>query len=251
MNASARRARTCVVSCAVLVLAAVGTASAQIPDKFTNLQMLPKDIGKGELVGTMRDFASALGQRCNYCHVGENLDSLEGYDFASDEPEHKRVARVMMQMVDEINRTLLPKIGKEPTHKVTCVTCHRGIKEPETMTDVLMEAIGEGGVAAAAKRYRELRDEYYGQGSYDFSGGPLNSVAESLVREGNDLDGAIEIAQLSVEFNPDAAFGHLMLGQLYSRKGDKDAALASIERALELEPDNKFAQQMLERVKSN
>jgi thioredoxin reductase len=43
----------------------------QIPDKFTNLKVLPKDISKQELQSTMRGFAFALGVRCEHCHVEE------------------------------------------------------------------------------------------------------------------------------------------------------------------------------------
>src|SRR6187402_2128823 len=47
------------VICAALVLAAT-SASAQIPDKFTNLKVLPKDTPKPELVKIMRGFAGDL-----------------------------------------------------------------------------------------------------------------------------------------------------------------------------------------------
>ncbi len=250
MRASARSILGCALLCATLALPGADRAAAQIPDEFTNLQVLPKDIGKGELIGIMRDFAGALGQRCNFCHVGEDPNSLEGYDFASDDLEHKRVARVMMQMVNEINGTLLPKIGHEPEHKVSCITCHRGIKEPETLQDVLHEAIEEGGVAAAAERYRALREEYYGKGAYDFSGRSLTPIAEDFARKG-DLDGAVAVLKITTEANPDEAFGHLMLGQVYAQKGDTEAAIASVQRALQAEPDNNWAKQMLERLKSN
>jgi len=47
-------------------------ARAEIPDEFTNLEVLPEDITRGELVSIMRGFAGALGVRCNHCHVGED-----------------------------------------------------------------------------------------------------------------------------------------------------------------------------------
>ncbi len=250
MNASARGILACTVLCGALVFG-IGSATAQIPDEFTNLQILPKDISKRELTRIMRDYAGALGQRCNFCHVGEDPNSLQGYDFASDAPDHKKVARVMMQMVDEINDRLLPSMGKEPEHAVSCVTCHRGTKEPATMQQVLQDAIDEGGVTAAKARYAELREAYYGKGSYDFSGDPLIDVAETLARQGNDVEDAIAIMEMNVELNPDEARVHLMLGRLYLRSGNKEAAIASVERALEIEPDNKRAQQLLERLKSN
>ena len=57
---------------ALVVLTVAGPATAQIPDEFTNLKVLPEDIGKRDLVNIMRGFAGAIGKRCNYCHVGEN-----------------------------------------------------------------------------------------------------------------------------------------------------------------------------------
>src|SRR5262245_25236351 len=59
-----RRACSWVVAVAA-VIAAIGVAAApaagQIPDKFTNLKVLPKDTPKPKLVETMRGFSNALG----------------------------------------------------------------------------------------------------------------------------------------------------------------------------------------------
>lgn len=240
-----------ILAALLLALGAATPSSAQIPDKFTNLQVVPKDIGRQELVGMMRNFSGALGVRCSFCHVGESTTSLEGFDFASDDKEHKLVARTMMKMVKDINEVQLPKTGRQHLLKVDCFTCHRGVQEPERLEEVLMEAIDKGGLSAGTERYRELREEYYGRSAYDFGPESLEHLAEELAQSKNDLDGAVEIAKLNVEFNPGAARAHLGLGQLYSMKGDKQAAITSIERALELEPDNQWAKRLLERVRGS
>ena len=51
-----------------MVLFAV-TGLAQFPDKFTNLQVLPKSISKDELMQTMHGFSFSTGYRCEGCHV--------------------------------------------------------------------------------------------------------------------------------------------------------------------------------------
>ena len=237
---------------AVLVLLPfAGPGHAQIPDEFTNLKLLRKDIGKRELVSIMRDFATALGTRCNHCHVGEDTNSLEGYDFASDEKEDKKVARAMMEMMREINTVLLPATKREELTAVRCVTCHRGLENPETLDRIVLAKAEEDGIEAAIDRYRELRDKYQGQGAYDFSATTLSSVAETLARTRQDVDGAIAISKLNLEFNPEEPFAHLLLGQLYMTKGDQPAAIASIERCLELDPENRWAKQMLEKARAS
>jgi hypothetical protein len=80
-----------------------------------NLKLLPPE----HLMETMREFQAALGVRCVFCHV-------QG-DFASDEKQHKEIARKMIVMAREIN-THFPD-GKM---HVTCYTCHRGAEEPAT-----------------------------------------------------------------------------------------------------------------------
>lgn len=234
-----------------MLLAASAPVAAQIPDEFTNLKVLPKETGKRELVSIMRQFAGALGVRCNHCHVGENPDSLEGYDFASDALEPKRVARAMMKMNASINGELMPTTGREVVMRVQCVTCHRGLAKPVTIKQLMLDEIDKEGVAAAETRYRELRDRYYGQGAYNFGPGPLNSIAEELAQDRDDVAGAISIMKLNVDLNPDSTNSYLMLGRLYAASDDMVAAAAAFERALELEPDNPWAKQMLERVKSD
>lgn len=237
---------------ALLVVAiCVAPALAQIPDEFKNLKVLPKDISKQELIGVMKSFTDALGVRCVFCHEpGPDPHSLEGVDFASDKPEHKGVARGMMKMVHEINATLIPATGAENPPQVRCVTCHHGVAVPQTLEALLLNQIEEKGIPAAETKYRELRDEYYGTGSYDFSAETLASVAADLAREKNDLAGAITVANLNLEFHPDDVQTLVLLGQLYNSQGNTDAAVESLQKALELEPDNRWAAQTLKKIQS-
>jgi hypothetical protein len=50
----------------LLVSIPAARAGAQVPEKFTNLKVFPKDVAKQDLVGAMREFSSALGVRCGY-----------------------------------------------------------------------------------------------------------------------------------------------------------------------------------------
>ena len=100
-------------------------AAAQlvIPDTFTNLQVLPTDIAKDDLVMRMRGAAQGLGVRCTECHDTDN--------FASDDIPEKEVARAMIRMVMDINMNhLAPLASGGEAAQVMCVTCHRGAKEP-------------------------------------------------------------------------------------------------------------------------
>jgi len=75
----------------------------QFPDKPKNLSVLQKTITAKELAATMRGFTSALGVRCDYCHVGEEGKDLREYDFPSDAKPAKAKARTMFTMVNAVN----------------------------------------------------------------------------------------------------------------------------------------------------
>jgi hypothetical protein len=109
-----------------------GRAAGQIPERYTNLQILSKDIQRPALVAVMRSFAMELGVRCEHCHLGEGND-LSQFDFASDTRPAKATARKMLKMIETINRDALKDVG-DPARlpKVTCYTCHRGSKLPLT-----------------------------------------------------------------------------------------------------------------------
>ena len=102
---------------------------SQVPSRFTNLQVLPEQITKQELMRTMKRISRSLGAKCDHCHRTDTRD------FASDELEHKRVAREMLQMVDRLNLELFTW---EAAPEATCYMCHRGEHEPVlTLAEVL------------------------------------------------------------------------------------------------------------------
>ena len=228
-------------------LAFAETASAQVPDKFTNLRVLPRNIPKAELVQMMRGFTGALGVRCNHCHVGASPTNLDGYDFASDAKETKKVARVMMRMTREINTRLLPRTGRKSLVTVQCFTCHHGVTRPERLQDVLAATVRKNGVEAALKQYRELREKHQGRAAYDFGAPTLNDLAESLAE--TDIDSAIAVQRFNVEVNPGIATSHSLLARLYRKKGDKASARAQFERAAALDPSEEFYRKQLEELK--
>src|SRR5262245_30047935 len=222
-----------------------GAASAQIPDKFTNLQVFPKDITKAELVRSMREVATELGVRCHHCHVGP--DNLEGMDFAVDTKPTKRAAREMMKMVQSLNSGPLAALPPrdEPRLKMSCVHCHRGAERPpETMNRELTRIAQAEGAAKAVDRYRELRAKHYGDGQYDFGPQSIGIAASRLLEAGKPAEGLV-IARLNVEMHPTVANVHGQLGRFLLANGDRAGAVQAFEKALALEPDNDTARRGL------
>jgi len=117
------------------------TAVAQDPggdsvwESPQNLQVLPKDITPQELRGYMVGAAQGLGVRCWFCHVGEEGQDLETFDFVSDEKKHKQVGREMFKMTLNINANTMAEVakieGEKEGARVRCVTCHRGEATPK------------------------------------------------------------------------------------------------------------------------
>lgn len=245
-----RPPRAAALVAAGLALAAVA-ASAQVPDTFKNLQVLPKDVAKAELVGTMRGFSRALGVRCVFCHVGEDTPHLDKVDFASDDKPEKKLAREMMRLTADVNRRVEAAFAAVPGERsevrVTCGTCHRGVVHPRLIGDVLTATLAEKGAGAAVARYRELREKYGESGAYDFSAGGLSAVVVGLARE-DRLDDAAALARLNSEVHPSSARAFSQLGQIEAARGDAAAARAAYRRALDLDPGDARVRQRLERL---
>ena len=64
-----RSVRSTLASTVLACLLGAFPAAAQIPDEFSNVQILPKDIPKQQMVEIMRNFSMSLGVRCEFCHV--------------------------------------------------------------------------------------------------------------------------------------------------------------------------------------
>ena len=109
--------------------------------EFKNLQVLPRDLTRDQLITIMRSFNDGLGVRCDFCHVVTATEPRMQFDFPADTKEKKKAARVMIQTTMELNHTWIPRVktalgevepaGAPEEIKVHCWTCHRGKSEPE------------------------------------------------------------------------------------------------------------------------
>ena len=239
------------VSCAVLMFVAA-SAQAQIPDTFTNLKVLPKDTPKPELVKIMRGFSHDLGVRCTFCHSAKDPQDFSTINFASDQVPAKETAREMMRMAKNVNEQLDKIMGKEhPDHlQVTCFTCHHGNERPETLGDALTRVLKKDGPDAAVARYKELREEYYGQAAYDFSEWSLVMVAEELSKDPTQVAGARALLNANLEYYPESAATYARLGETYIAEGDTTTALTHMEKALTLAPEDQRLKQRIDAIKA-
>jgi tetratricopeptide (TPR) repeat protein len=223
------------VLCALLLVPAAGAQQRRRfpPDSFTNLKVLPKNIDQRTLISTMRGFALALGVRCVYCHVGEESTPLDSIDFAKDDKRAKKVARVMLDMVHHINTEHLADVPERPKPllEVRCATCHRGVARPRLLDDDIALTLADSGLDVAVRRYRDLRQRYYGSGSYDFREEVLIGVAQTESRAGRAAN-ALGLLNLDLEFNPTSARIPAALGDAYLQKGDTANAVAQYRAAL-------------------
>lgn len=233
------------------------TAAGQVPEKFENLEVLPRDIPRDSLLQIMRGFTFALGVRCQYCHVaapeagdgaGANGRSRERLVFKSDDKAAKRNARFMLRMVDSLNHVVLANLPdrSNPPVRIECVTCHRGSPVPQTLQTALTAVIDRYGIDSAVARYKQMRQDME-SGRYDVSEESVNDLARSLSERG-ETDQAIAILQMNQEFHPDSPGIDFALGELYLRRGEKDKAIERYRRVLTRQPNNVRAKRRLEEL---
>ena len=215
-------------------------------------------------MGVMRGFTEALGVRCQFCHVGKEGQPLSEFDFASDEKETKRTARMMLQMTGNINQEYIAKLPIDSTATasstqpqpislnqgrtmVECITCHRGFEKPVVIQQVLAETIKQESVEAALARFAALREKYYGSGGYDFSESVLTRLAAQLQHEGN-ADGAKLVLEKNAEYYPESTRIKIMLAMIDEESGDKEGARKMYQEVLKMDPENRMAKKALERL---
>ena len=106
-------------------------ATSAVPDsaEFHNLQVLPANLTRAQLIATMRSFTGGLGVSCEHCHVRRS-EGERDFDFASDRKNEKHVARTMLRMVRTINEDYVSAVNVYG-EQVSCVTCHRGKPVPD------------------------------------------------------------------------------------------------------------------------
>lgn len=206
-----------------------------------NLKVLPEDISSKDLGATMKGFALGLGLRCEDCHVGEKGKPLTTFDFPADDKDMKLKARIMIAMVKEINKTLVPKLDeveKADRVEVRCVTCHRGQQQPKLIQDILDQELAENGIDGALARYDELRSKFHGSHTYDFSEFTLPMYASGL--SGDDgVEQGIALVSVNARHFPDSYYTQFVLGELQTAAGQNESAISSYNRALEINPGAK------------
>jgi len=246
-------ARTAVAIVAALAAPAVLSSQAPgrwPPDSLINVKIIPKNTPVIQVVGMMRNFAGALGVRCQFCHVGQEGMPLEQFDFAKDEKRTKLTARQMMRMVQEINRRLdtLPEHEKMTSHvEVSCATCHRGVSRPMPLEQVLLETAQTAGADSASRLYRALRARYFGRAAYDFGEPSLNIAAFRLGRAGK-YDEAFAILRLNEEQFPGSSNLAVFRGNITLMKGDTAGAIAAFREAVRRDSTNGEAQGRLRQL---
>jgi tetratricopeptide (TPR) repeat protein len=228
--------------------AGVGPRGGTPPPPISNLQVFPKDTPRPQLIQAMQGFAQALGVQCNYCHVQEGRGGRN--DMASDEKPTKKTARQMMLLARDINEKLPAAVGKsaDATTRVVCATCHRGVAMPRQLADIVTDAAAAGGAAAGLAKYRELRAQYYGGQSYDFSEAGLLVAAQRATADSRP-DDALAYLQANLEYYPKSARTYLLMSQVHMTKSDKAAAIKDLEKAIEIDPNNGQAKAQLQQLK--
>jgi hypothetical protein len=109
---------------------AQSTGDKPVEQVRKNIHVL-KGLPDSQLFLLMNFVGDSLGVNCDYCHVKGEKNPQTGEDtwlWGREDKKEKAVARVMMRMVLELNRTTFHREGA-----VTCYTCHRGSTRPERM----------------------------------------------------------------------------------------------------------------------
>jgi tetratricopeptide (TPR) repeat protein len=207
-----------------LLIGGAAAAHAQAPTQTMDMQAIDQ----------------ALGVRCDYCHSAPR-------GSGQTEPK-KTIALAMMAMTRDLNAKIQDAAGKPPNEiaRVECVTCHRGVAIPQPLSAIILRTVVEKGGVAAADQYRDLRRQYYGRATYDFSEDALLEMVQRVVQ--GKPDDAIALLRMNLELNPQSAKTYELLGFAYTRKLDDESAMVNLKKSLELDPTNAMVRGRLEQL---
>ena len=110
----------------VLTILFIVSSLGFMQDKPKNLQVLDFESVR-DLKKYMKTIQKNLGVKCTFCH---------DINDKSIDTEHKIIAREMMKMQIDLNKSFFAQIGDsllkhENTLQISCWTCHRGSKKPQ------------------------------------------------------------------------------------------------------------------------
>jgi hypothetical protein len=95
----------------------------------TNLQALPKTMTGQQVHDLMEEWSRQLNTTCDGCHAYDRNhlgpDGKLALNYADDSKDMKRVARMMVTMMDLINTNYISKVEGSGV-PVSCGMCHRG-----------------------------------------------------------------------------------------------------------------------------
>ncbi len=175
--------------------------------KYKNIQIL-KGLPASQLPPLMHLFNASLGVRCDHCHVRNANNEME---WDKDDKQDKKVARKMIQMTLDINKTSFS--GKT---EVTCYTCHQGhdhppafpplpaaiiapreapkpmtgMPTPDQILEKYVQAVG-GKEAIAKVKTRQMNGQYLPQ-----RGGP---VAVEILQSGEQFSTTVTTPQGTIQ----------------------------------------------------
>lgn len=235
-----RLVRMCGIGSALALTVLVLPTAADMPDKFTNLKVLPRDITREQMTTTMRGFSAALGVRCDHCHARPEGKPDAEPDWASDAMPEKETARAMMRMTQDLNAKALANLPTKHADRVQvqCRTCHHGQPRPFLIEDILTKSYRAGGMDSVSTTYESLRTEYYGSDTYNFGDGMLPALGERIAGRDKPAE-ALAFAELNVKWYPESGYAYLARAQARGRAGDRAGALADLDKAVELDPQLK------------
>ena len=113
------------------------------------------------------------------------------------------------------------------------------------LSQVLDEALSEGGAGLALKRFREFKADPVNK--YAETEGPLLVAGQRMLGERKN-EQALALFKLAAEESPRSPHAHYTVGLAQSLAGDREQAVRSLEKALELNPKHYEAAELLRRL---
>ena len=133
------------------------------------------------------------------------------------------------------------RAGRDPALKAALAYAPR-----KPLTQVLDEALTEGGAELALKRFREFLADPSNR--YADTEEPLLLAGDRLLSEKKN-EQALLLFKLAGDEHPHSPRPHFANGVAYSRAGNREQAVKSLEKALELNPKFYEAAEMLRQLK--